>query len=57
MGWSPALSTLQAAIGPDCRGGTQARWTQRVHRESTVVGKEGSEGKEVEGKNPGQCLP
>jgi hypothetical protein len=36
-----ALSALQAAVGPDCRGGTQARWAQGVHKGSKVVGKRG----------------
>lgn len=53
-----ALSALQAAVGPDCRGGTQARWTQGAHGEDKVVGKEGreekgGEGKEAEGNIPG----
>lgn len=57
-----ALSALQAAVGPDCRGGTQARWTQGVCGENKVVGKEGreekgSEGKETEGTIPGRLLP
>lgn len=33
------LSALQAAVGPDCRGGTRARWAQGVHRGSKAVGK------------------
>lgn len=57
-----ALSVLQAAVGPDCRGGTQARWTQGVQEENKALGKErreekGSEGKEAEGKIPGRLLP
>lgn len=42
-----ALSALQAAVGPDCRGGTQARWTQGAHGEDKVVGKRGERRKGV----------
>lgn len=58
-----ALSALQAAVGPDCRGGTQARWAQGVHRRSKLVGKRGErkgrggdDGNEV-GEDPGQFIP